>query len=297
MFWHFIIGIIILYVIYRLCGTLVFPRIAKRRQQKFQEKFLKENPQIRKTRDEKQDSRYFSNNNSKQLPMSISENLKKIRSTLPESVTLIAVSKTKPIPALQEAYDAGQRVFGENKALEMRDKHEALPKDIEWHFIGHLQTNKIKYIAPYVSLIHSVDSLNLLSEINKEAAKRERTIDCLLQFHIASEETKFGLDLGEAEEMLLSPTFKTLENVNIVGVMGMATNTNDTELIHKEFRNLKSIFDTLKEKHFAGKSDFRQISMGMSGDYPIAVEEGSTLVRVGSAIFGARDYGVPVNDK
>lgn len=229
--------------------------------------------------------------------MTIAENLEKVKNTLPEGVTLIAVSKTKPVADLQEAYDAGQRIFGENKALEMRDKHEVLPKDIEWHFIGHLQTNKIKYIAPYVSLIHSVDSMNLLTEIDKEAKKRGRTIDCLLQFHIASEETKFGLDLAEAEDILLSPVFDTLKNVNIAGVMGMATNTSDTKLIHNEFRNLKNIFDTLKNKYFADRSDFRHISMGMSGDYPIAIEEGSTLVRVGSAIFGARDYGVPVNDK
>ena len=227
----------------------------------------------------------------------IKDNLNGILSALPSGVRLVAVSKFRPLHELEQAYSCGQRVFAESRPAEFEAKSLALPKDIEWHFIGHLQTNKIKYIAPYVSLIHSVDSMNLLTEIDKEAKKRGRTIDCLLQFHIASEETKFGLDLTEAEEILLSPIFNTLKNVNIAGVMGMATNTSDTELIHNEFRNLKNIFDTLKNKYFADRSDFRHISMGMSGDYPIAIEEGSTLVRVGSAIFGARDYGVPVNDK
>ena len=224
--------------------------------------------------------------------MSIKDNLIKVRNTVPQGVTLVAVSKTKPVEDLQAAYDAGQRVFGENHALEMRDKHEALPKDIQWHFIGHLQTNKIKYIIPFVSLIHSVDSLKLLVEINKEAAKKGRKVDCLLQFHIASEETKFGLDMDEARQLLESEEYKSMENVNIVGVMGMATNTDNTELIHTEFRNLKDIFNYLKTNYFAQKSDFREISMGMSGDYPIAIEEGSTLVRVGSAIFGARNYNI-----
>lgn len=226
----------------------------------------------------------------------IKENLEHINATLKEGVRLIAVSKTKPVEMLQEAYDAGQRLFGENKALEMRDKHEALPKDIEWHFIGHLQTNKIKYIAPYVSLIHSIDSLNLLVEVNRYAAKCDRVIDCLLQFHVASEETKFGLDWNEACELLESEAFAGLGNVRIVGVMGMATNTQDTDLIHKEFRTLKQISNDLKSRFFSDKDYFREISMGMSGDYEIAMEEGSTLVRVGSAIFGQRDYGVKVND-
>lgn len=224
--------------------------------------------------------------------MNIAENLEIIRQTVPEGVTLVAVSKTKPVEDLQAAYDAGQRVFGENHALEMRDKHQALPKDILWHFIGHLQTNKIKYIIPFVSLIHSVDSPKLLHEINKEAAKKGRRVDCLLQFHIATEETKFGLDYDEATAMLRSDDYKTMQNINIVGVMGMATNTDNMALVRSEFRNLKGIFEKLKAEFFADKQDFTQISMGMSGDYPIAIEEGSTLVRVGSAIFGARNYNI-----
>lgn len=226
----------------------------------------------------------------------IKENLEKIRQTVPSGARLIAVSKTKPVEMLQEAYDAGQRLFGENKALEMRDKHEALPKDIEWHFIGHLQSNKVKYIAPFVSLVHSVDSLQILQELNKHAAKNGRVIDCLLQFHTASEETKFGMDMGEVEELLGSDEYKAMENVRIVGVMGMATNTPDRDLIRREFAQLKSYFDQLKSTHFAAEPSFKEISMGMSGDYQIALEEGSTLVRVGSSIFGARDYGVKVND-
>lgn len=226
----------------------------------------------------------------------IKDNLAQIRSTIADGVRLIAVSKTKPVEDLQEAYEAGQRLFGENKALEMRDKHEALPKDIEWHFIGHLQTNKIKYIAGYVSLIHSIDSLNLLQAVDKEAAKHDRVIDCLLQFHIATEETKFGLDMQEAQTLLESPEFAALQHVRIVGVMGMATNTEDRDLIRSEFRTLKGYRDMLAERYFAGHEEFREISMGMSGDYEIAMEEGSTLVRVGSAIFGARNYNVAVND-
>ena len=222
----------------------------------------------------------------------IKENLEKIRVTLPKSVTLVAVSKTKPISDLQEAYDAGQRIFGENHALEMRDKHEVLPQDIQWHFIGHLQTNKIKYIIPFVKLIHSVDSANLLEAVNKEAAKHGRVVDCLLQFHIAMEETKFGLDLEEARQLLDSDTFKQMQNVRICGVMGMATFTDDMAEVRKEFKHLKEIFDTLKAKYFAEQSQFKEISMGMSDDYPIAVEEGATLVRVGSKIFGARNYNV-----
>ena len=224
--------------------------------------------------------------------MSIKEQLATVKSTLPTTTRLIAVSKTKPVEDLQQAYDAGQRVFGENKALEMRDKYEVLPKDIEWHFIGHLQTNKIKYIVPFVSLIHSVDSLNLLKEINKEAAKKGRAIDCLLQFHIASEDTKFGLDYTEAEALLNSEEYASMENIRIVGVMGMATFTNDTDKVRAEFKNLKTIFDKLKEKYFADSDSFKEISMGMSDDYKIAIEEGSTLVRVGSAIFGARNYAI-----
>lgn len=220
----------------------------------------------------------------------IQENLKLVRATVPENVTLIAVSKTKPIPDLQEAYDAGQRVFGENKALEMRDKHKELPKDIQWHFIGHLQTNKIKYIAPFVTLIHSIDSASLLEAVNKEAIKNNRVIDCLLQFHIAQEDTKFGLDLEEARLLLESDSYKNLKNINIVGVMGMATFTDDVNQVRSEFKSLKNIFDFLKENYFNEDTAFKEISMGMSDDYKIAIEEGATMVRVGSKIFGARVY-------
>lgn len=226
----------------------------------------------------------------------IKENLAKVRSTLSDGVRLVAVSKTKPVEMLQEAYDAGQRLFGENKALEMRDKHQVLPSDIEWHFIGHLQTNKVKYIAPYVSLIHSIDSLNLLQVVNKEAVKHNRVIDCLLQFHIATEETKFGLDMEEAKALLDSPEFTQLKNVRIVGLMGMATNTPNRDLIRQEFHTLHTYFDQLADTYFKGHSEFKELSMGMSHDYDIAMEEGSTLVRLGTSIFGARDYGIPVND-
>ncbi len=220
----------------------------------------------------------------------VKENIKEIRNTIPESVTLIAVSKTKPSSMIVEAYEVGQRVFGENHALEMRDKHAELPKDIKWHFIGHLQTNKIKYIAPFVTLIHSIDSLNLLQNVDKEAKKNDRIIDCLLQFHIAEEETKFGLSLEEAKEMLQSVEFKSLQNVRICGVMGMATNTDDEQQIRKEFHHLKEIFDTLRQMYFVDCQEFKEISMGMSHDYKLAIAEGATLVRVGSSIFGARQY-------
>ena len=220
----------------------------------------------------------------------IKENLKKIKAAIPSSVTLVAVSKTKPVSDLQEAYDAGQRIFGENHALEMRDKHEALPKDIQWHFIGHLQTNKIKYIIPFVTLIHSIDTANLLEAVNKEAKKHDRVVDCLLQFHIAQEETKFGLDMEEARQLLDSEVFRQMQNVRICGVMGMATFTDDEAEIRKEFKHLKEIFETLKTDYFADQHQFKEISMGMSDDYPIAIEEGATLIRVGSKIFGARNY-------
>ena len=222
----------------------------------------------------------------------IKENLNIVRASVPSNVTLIAVSKTKPVSDLQEAYDAGQRIFGENKALEMRDKHQALPDDIQWHFIGHLQTNKIKYIAPFVTLIHAIDSLSLLESVNKEAAKNNRVIDCLLQFHIAQEETKFGLDLEEARAILESESYKKLKNINICGVMGMATFTDDAAQVRNEFKSLKNIFETLKENYFVGNESFMEISMGMSDDYPIAIEEGATMVRVGSKIFGARNYNI-----
>lgn len=222
----------------------------------------------------------------------IKENLNSIRRNIPENVTLIAVSKTKPISDLKEAYDAEQRIFGENKALEMREKYQQLPEDIQWHFIGHLQTNKIKYIAPFVSLIHSIDSLSLLEAVNKEAAKNNRVINCLLQFHIAQEETKFGLDIDEAKQILESDTFKQMNNVRIVGVMGMATFTEDITQIRNEFKSLKKIYDILKENYFKDDTSFKEISMGMSDDYPIAIEEGATMVRVGSKIFGARNYNI-----
>ncbi len=222
----------------------------------------------------------------------IQENLNIVRATIPSNVTLIAVSKTKPVSDLQEAYDAGQRIFGENKALEMRDKYQEMPKDIQWHFIGHLQTNKIKYIAPYVTLIHAIDSLSLLEAVNKEAAKNNRVIDCLLQFHIAQEETKFGLDIEEAKSLLESESFKNLKNINICGVMGMATFTDDVVQVRNEFKNLRNIFEALKENYFKANDSFKEISMGMSDDYPIAIEEGATMVRVGSKIFGARNYNV-----
>ncbi len=228
--------------------------------------------------------------------MTIAEQIKNITSSLPTTTRLIAVSKTKPLEDIQEAYNAGQRVFGENKALEMRDKHEALPKDIEWHFIGHLQTNKIKYIIPYVSLIHSIDSLNLLKEVNKEATKKGRKVDCLLQFHIAQEDTKFGLSYEEAEQLLSSTEYKQMENIRIVGVMGMATFTDNNTQVSAEFGSLRTIFDKLKKEYFSAEESFCELSMGMSDDYHLAIEQGSTLVRVGSAIFGKRNYNIPVND-
>ena len=222
----------------------------------------------------------------------IKDNLNKIRAMVPSDVTLIAVSKTKPVSDLQEAYDAGQRIFGENKALEMRDKYQELPKDIQWHFIGHLQTNKIKYIAPFVTLIHSIDSLSLLEAVNKEALKNDRVIDCLLQFHIAQEDTKFGLDIDEAKQLLESENYKNQKNIRIVGVMGMATFTDEVTQIRNEFKTLKDIFDFLKVNYFKDNDSFKEISMGMSDDYLIAIEEGATMVRVGSKIFGARNYSV-----
>ena len=222
--------------------------------------------------------------------MSIAQKLLKIKSTLPSTVNLVAVSKTKPIPDLMEAYDAGQRIFGENKIQEMAEKWEAMPKDIEWHMIGHVQTNKVKFMASFVSLIHGVDSLKLLEEINKQAKKNNRIIDCLLQMHIAEEETKFGLDEEELNEILVSAAFKEMKNIRIVGLMGMATFTENQVQIKKEFTHLKSIFD----KYAIGTdainrvSTWQTISMGMSGDYQLAIECGSTMVRIGSSIFGGR---------
>ena len=222
--------------------------------------------------------------------MSIAENIDLVKSHLPAQVQLIAVSKTKPVEMLMEAYNHGQRAFGENKVQEMTAKYEAMPKDIEWHFIGHLQTNKIKYMALFVHLIHGVDSFKLLRAINTEALKASRVISCLLQFHIAEEETKFGLSWEEAEEMLQSEEFAQLENVRICGVMGMATFTDDEAQIRKEFASLKYHFDHLKTKYFSENAAFKDISMGMSGDYLLAIEEGSTMVRIGSTIFGERQY-------
>ena len=219
--------------------------------------------------------------------MSIKENLLAIKSKLPEQVTLVAVSKTKPISDLMEAYEAGQRIFGENKIQEMVEKWEAMPKDIQWHMIGHVQTNKVKIMAPFVSLIHGVDSLKLLEEINKQALKNNRIIDCLLQIYIAEEESKFGLDEEELNEILTSESFQKMKNIRIVGLMGMATFTESQNQIKKEFTHLKSIFDDLKSKKTANLQ-LNTISMGMSGDYKLAIDCGSTMVRIGSSIFGGR---------
>jgi len=207
---------------------------------------------------------------------------------LPADVKLVAVSKTKTEEEIMQVYGAGQRLFGENKVQELVPKYEALPKDIEWHLVGHLQTNKVKYIAPFIGFIHSVDSLKLLKTINKEAQKNDRVIKCLLQFHIAEEDTKFGLSLEEAEEILNSEAFKQFENIEVCGVMGMATFTEDMEVARREFRGLKTLFELLKKKFFASQPKFKEISMGMSDDYRVAIEEGSTMIRVGSAIFGSR---------
>lgn len=233
--------------------------------------------------------------------MSISNNLNTIKSQLPSQVTLVAVSKTKPVTDLMEAYNAGQRVFGENKIQEMTEKWEQMPKDIEWHMIGHVQTNKVKYMAPYVSLIHGVDSLKLLQEINKQAAKNNRVIDCLLQVYIAEEESKFGLDELELEEILnkildsARNDNNEFKNIRIVGLMGMATYTENQNQIEKEFKHLKTIFDTIASRTDAinrvspENIDIKILSMGMSGDYQLAISCGSTMVRIGSSIFGTRN--------
>nr|WP_321412463.1 YggS family pyridoxal phosphate-dependent enzyme [uncultured Allomuricauda sp.] len=218
--------------------------------------------------------------------MSVKDNLTKIKSELTEGVTLVAVSKTKPNEDILEAYEAGQRIFGENKVQEMVQKWEDLPKDIEWHMIGHVQRNKVKYMAEFVSLIHGVDSPRLLKEINKQAKKHDRVIPCLLQMHIAEEDTKFGLDQNELFQLIESDAFQAMENIKIVGLMGMATFTDDENQVRREFIQLKSIFDELKTK----LNDIAILSMGMSGDYKIAIEEASNMVRIGSSIFGARNY-------
>lgn len=225
--------------------------------------------------------------------MKITANLQQIKASIPEHVTLVAVSKTKPNEAILEAYQAGQRVFGENKVQELTEKYESLPKDIEWHMIGHLQSNKVKYIAPFVSLIHGVDSFKLLKEINKRAAQNERVINCLLQIHIAEEDTKFGFDEKEVIELLQSEAFKNLQNIKIVGLMGMATFTENENQIRKEFKSLKNLFDkllTLSTQGTLSTFQLSTLSMGMSGDYQLAIEEGSTMIRVGSSIFGERNY-------
>ncbi len=218
--------------------------------------------------------------------MSISQNLLKIKTQIPDFVTLVAVSKTRPVANLMECYNAGQRIFGENKIQEMADKHQEMPKDIQWHMIGHIQTNKVKYMAGFVSLIHGVDSFKLLEEINKQAKKHNRIIDCLLQIHIAQEDTKFGLNEFELKEILLSERLKTLTNIRIIGLMGMASFTENKQQIKEEFQYLSKIFN----KSLIHNSELTILSMGMSGDYEIAIACGSTMIRVGSSIFGNRNY-------
>jgi pyridoxal phosphate enzyme (YggS family) len=221
--------------------------------------------------------------------MSIADNIKSLKNeTVPKKVSLVAVSKTKPVADIQEAYDAGQRLFGENTVQEMVEKYEQLPKDIQWHQIGHLQTNKVKYIAPFISMIQSVDSLKLLQEINKQAEKNKRVIDCLLQIYIADEETKFGLGFDEAIELLRSEEYATFKNIRIRGLMGIATNTDKEKQLKDEFHELKTFFDGIKQSFFRKEDSFNVVSMGMSSDYELAIEQGSNMIRVGSTIFGGR---------
>lgn len=221
----------------------------------------------------------------------ITENIQTIKKELPQQVTLVAVSKTKPIEAIKEAYETGQRIFGENKVQEMVEKQEVLPNDIEWHMIGHLQRNKVKYIAPFVSLIHGVDSFRLLQEIDKQGKRNDRVIPCLLQIYIAEEETKFGLNQAELDEILNSNLFKSLHNITIVGLMGMATFSEDTDAIKLEFTYLKEVYEQTKEKYAnLEQLNLQTLSMGMSNDYPIAIACGSNMVRIGSNIFGTRNY-------
>lgn len=221
--------------------------------------------------------------------MSITTNIEEIQNELkPIGVTLVAISKTKPLEDIQEAYDAGQRIFGENLVQDMVDKYEQLPKDIQWHMVGHLQTNKVKYIAPFIAMIESVDSLKVLKEINKQAAKNSRVIDCLLQIFIADEDTKFGLDHVELIELLESEEFTTLENIRIRGLMGIATNTDNEKIIKEEFYELKMLFDGIKVSYFRKEDSFDTLSMGMSSDYKIAIEQGSNMIRLGSTLFGKR---------
>lgn len=218
--------------------------------------------------------------------MSVSNNLKQLYREIPPDVKIVAVSKTMPVELILEAYGAGHRIFGENRSQEMITKQPFLPGDIQWHFIGHLQTNKVKYIVPFVDMIESVDSLKLLQEINKQAEKHGRKIKCLLQFHIATEETKFGLDLKEAESLLTSQEYTEMKNIIICGVMGMASFSDDQALVRQEFRGLKTLKNHLENKFFMDQEEFCEISMGMTGDYKIAIDEGSTIVRIGAGIFG-----------
>lgn len=222
--------------------------------------------------------------------MSIKNNLLEVKAEIPQGVELVAISKYHPVDALQEAYDAGQRIFGESHVQELVGKEAVLPKDIIWHFIGHLQTNKVKYIAPFVSLIHAVDTMKLLKEIDKQAEKAGRKINCLLQMHIAQEETKFGFAPDELKEMLAAGEWRQYEHVQIAGLMCMATNTDDDNQIRNEFHLVRTIFDEVKKTYFEEDSLFKELSMGMSSDYPIAIQEGCTMVRVGSKIFGNRVY-------
>jgi pyridoxal phosphate enzyme (YggS family) len=219
---------------------------------------------------------------------SVVKNLEQIQLTIPEHVTLVAVSKTKPIESIQELYDAGQRIFGENRVQELVDKYEVLPKDIHWHLIGHLQRNKVKYIAPFVEMIHSIDSERLLDEVNIQSKKNNRKIKVLLQFYIAQEESKFGFDWDEIKDLFSRRAPESFDSIEFCGVMGMASFSDNEKLVRGEFKNLKSIFDQLKSNYFKNNSNFQEISMGMSGDYHRAIEEGSTMVRVGSSLFGAR---------
>lgn len=218
----------------------------------------------------------------------LADNLSEILKSIPKHVTLVAVSKTKPIENIQNLYDVGQRIFGENRVQELEEKHQALPKDIQWHLIGHLQRNKVKYIAPFVALIHSIDSERLLDEVNIQAKKNNRKIKVLLQFYIAQEETKFGFDVEEINELFTRRSPETFDSIEFCGVMGMASFSDDENQVRKEFKNLKLIFNQLKSTYFSNLSSFSEISMGMSGDYKLAIEEGSTMVRVGSSLFGSR---------
>jgi pyridoxal phosphate enzyme (YggS family) len=224
--------------------------------------------------------------------MSVAQNIAELRKQIPPHVTLIAVSKTQPLPKIREAYEGGQRIFGENKVQELVPKFDALPKDIEWHLIGHLQSNKVKYVAPFVHLIHSIDSFKLLQEVDKQALKINRRINCLLQVHIAQEETKFGFSENEIFELLQGNSFQALKNICIEGLMGMASFTDQRDQVRREFKSLKTFFDKLASMPLPAQFELKNLSMGMSGDYKIAIEEGSTMIRVGTALFGERNYNI-----